>query len=177
MRLWSLHPVYLDKSAAVASWNEGLQAYDSSTGSGRMHLNHPQKERFKHFGEEYEPYLILCYLTALCELRKDINFNRDLIYKRLVKLSSSNILDLSNIDSNDVIYLYYTKFQYNEDKIGFIPITSGQLAYEQWWLYESMRGRSYKKALQLRAIYTDNLMPHPLFYKVHGEVESWEVVK
>lgn len=177
MRLWSLHPRYLDKVAAVASWNEGLQAVDSSTGRGRMHVNHPQKQRFKHFGDEYEAYLMLCYLKALCILRKDINFNPHLINKRLVKLSSNNILDLSKMDSNDILYLYYDKFSYEKENIGFIPIKEGQVAYEQWWLYESMLGRSFKKAIQLRSVPTEKIEVHPLFHKVKGGIENWEVVK
>ena len=177
MRLWSLHPSYLDKVAAVASWNEGLQAVDSSTGRGRMHVNHPQKQRFKHLGDEYEAYLMLSYLKALCILRKDINFNPDLIYRRLVKLNREMVFDLSSLDNNDVLYLYYDKFSYEKENIGFIPIKEGQVAYEQWWLYESMVGRSFKKAIQLKAVPTHKLELHPLFYKTKGGIENWEVIK
>jgi hypothetical protein len=169
--------MYLDKVAAVASWTEGLQAVDSSMGDGRMHVNHPQKKRFDYFGSRYEAYLIIAYLKALCMLRKDINFNQDLIYQRLVKIDSGNILDLSKIDNNEMLYVYYDRFSYKKEKIGFIPITSGQIAYEQWWLYESMRGRSFNKAIQLMATSTDKLKLHPLFYKIDGTVEDCEVIK
>jgi len=48
MRLWSLHPKYLDSKGLVALWREGLLAKKVLEGKTRGYINHPQLLRFKH---------------------------------------------------------------------------------------------------------------------------------
>lgn len=48
MRLWSLHPSYLDSKGLIALWREGLLAKAVLSGQTRGYKNHPQLERFKH---------------------------------------------------------------------------------------------------------------------------------
>jgi hypothetical protein len=47
MRLWSLHPAYLDTKALVACWREGLLARKVLLGKTKGYRNHPQLQRFK----------------------------------------------------------------------------------------------------------------------------------
>lgn len=47
MRLWSLHPSYLDAKGLVALWREGLLAQAVLSGQTHGYKNHPQLERFK----------------------------------------------------------------------------------------------------------------------------------
>ncbi|WP_226467357.1 pyrimidine dimer DNA glycosylase/endonuclease V [Luteimonas panaciterrae] len=47
MRLWSLHPKYLDPQGLVALWREALLAKAVLRGETRGYTNHPQLERFK----------------------------------------------------------------------------------------------------------------------------------
>lgn len=47
MRLWSLHPSYLDRAGLTACWREGLLAKKVLEGGTRGYRNHPQLERFK----------------------------------------------------------------------------------------------------------------------------------
>jgi len=47
MRLWSLHPQYLDPQGLVALWREALLAKAVLTGNTRGYRNHPQLERFR----------------------------------------------------------------------------------------------------------------------------------
>ena len=47
MRLWSLHPKYLDPQGLVALWRETLLAQAVLRGETRGYRNHPQLERFK----------------------------------------------------------------------------------------------------------------------------------
>lgn len=47
MRLWSLHPSYLDAKGLVALWREGLLARAVLAGKTKGYRNHPQLERFK----------------------------------------------------------------------------------------------------------------------------------
>jgi hypothetical protein len=46
MRLWSLHPKYLDPQGLVALWREALLARAVLSGSTRGYRNHPQLTRF-----------------------------------------------------------------------------------------------------------------------------------
>ncbi|HXG60344.1 MAG TPA: pyrimidine dimer DNA glycosylase/endonuclease V [Planctomycetota bacterium] len=47
MRLWSLHPRYLDPQGLVALWREGLLAQAVLQGRTRGYTRHPQLERFR----------------------------------------------------------------------------------------------------------------------------------
>lgn len=47
MRLWSLHPQYLDTKGLLALWREGLLAQKVLAGKTRGYRNHPQLDRFK----------------------------------------------------------------------------------------------------------------------------------
>ena len=47
MRLWSIHPEYLDAKGLVALWREGLLAQKVLMGKTRGYTNHPQLKRFK----------------------------------------------------------------------------------------------------------------------------------
>jgi hypothetical protein len=47
MRLWSLHPRYLDPQGLVALWREALLARAVLCGNTRGYRNHPQLERFR----------------------------------------------------------------------------------------------------------------------------------
>lgn len=47
MRLWSLHPKYLDSKGLVALWREGLLAQAVLRGRTRGYKHHPQLIRFK----------------------------------------------------------------------------------------------------------------------------------
>jgi hypothetical protein len=47
MRLWSLHPKYLDSKGLVALWREALLAKHVLEGKTTAYKNHPQLTRFK----------------------------------------------------------------------------------------------------------------------------------
>lgn len=47
MRLWSLHPKYLDPQGLVALWREALLAQAVLRGQTRGYRNHPQLDRFR----------------------------------------------------------------------------------------------------------------------------------
>jgi len=46
MRLWSIHPSYLDTKGLVACWREGLLARKVLLGQTKGYRNHPQLQRF-----------------------------------------------------------------------------------------------------------------------------------
>ena len=47
MRLWTLHPQYLDPQGLVALWRESLLAQKVLQGQTRGYRNHPQLARFR----------------------------------------------------------------------------------------------------------------------------------
>ena len=47
MRLWSLHPKYLDPAGLVALWRETLLARSVLGGATRGYQHHPQLQRFR----------------------------------------------------------------------------------------------------------------------------------
>ncbi|HSE67041.1 MAG TPA: pyrimidine dimer DNA glycosylase/endonuclease V [Gemmatimonadales bacterium] len=47
MRLWTLHPKYLDPQGLVALWREGLLARAVLRGATRGYRHHPQLQRFR----------------------------------------------------------------------------------------------------------------------------------
>lgn len=60
MRIWSIHPKYLDTKGLVALWRESLLAKNVLLGNTKGYKNHPQLERFKL--EENPEYAIDYYL-------------------------------------------------------------------------------------------------------------------
>ena len=63
MRLWSIHPKYLDPQGLVALWRESLLAQKVLCGETRGYRNHPQLERFKRHAEPLAA--ISQYLTVI----------------------------------------------------------------------------------------------------------------
>ncbi len=67
MRLWSIHPKYLDSKGLVAVWREGLLARAVLKGRTRGYRNHPQLERFRRTADPVravERYLHFVWLEA-----------------------------------------------------------------------------------------------------------------
>src|SRR5690606_33316108 len=68
MRLWSLHPKYLDARGLVALWRETLLAQAVLLGRVRGYRNHPQLHRFKHHPlpiDAISRYLEVIYQEAI----------------------------------------------------------------------------------------------------------------
>jgi hypothetical protein len=63
MRLWSIHPKYLDSKGLVAVWREGLLAQKVLQGKTRGYSQHPQLERFKQHKNPQNA--IATYLLAI----------------------------------------------------------------------------------------------------------------
>jgi hypothetical protein len=54
MRLWLLHPKYLNTKGLVAVWREGLLAKKVLEGKTVGYRNHPQLIRFREYGHPIE---------------------------------------------------------------------------------------------------------------------------
>lgn len=79
MRLWSLHPKYLDVKGLLAVWREGLLARAVLLGNTKGYRNHPQLLRFR---TAPDPILAIdLFLNAVCDEaeRRRYNFDRSKI--------------------------------------------------------------------------------------------------
>jgi hypothetical protein len=63
LRLWSIHPRYLDTAGLVALWREALLAQKVLKGETRGYKNHPQLVRFKNHPQP---------LKAIAEYLKEV---------------------------------------------------------------------------------------------------------
>ncbi|MEM2757492.1 MAG: pyrimidine dimer DNA glycosylase/endonuclease V, partial [Sulfolobales archaeon] len=75
MRLWSLHPRYLDRAGLVALWGEGILAQKVLEGRTRGYVNHPQLIRFKNTPEPLLAIGTYLYNVYLEGLRRGYKFN------------------------------------------------------------------------------------------------------
>ena len=75
MRIWSLHPKYLDTKGLVALWREALLAKHVLEGKTIGYRNHPQLERFKAVENPVEA--INQYLAEVYAEASNRNFNFD----------------------------------------------------------------------------------------------------
>lgn len=79
MRIWSIHPKYLDAKGLVATWRETLLAQNVLAGNTKGYTNHPQLIRFR---ENLDPiqsisnYLHLIYEESK---RRSYSFDRSKI--------------------------------------------------------------------------------------------------
>ncbi|MFH1825847.1 MAG: pyrimidine dimer DNA glycosylase/endonuclease V [bacterium] len=76
MRLWSIHPKYLDSIGLVALWREALLAQKVLQGKTKGYKYHPQLDRFKR--HPYPIKAIATYLEKIWDesLRRGYSFNR-----------------------------------------------------------------------------------------------------
>ena len=63
MRIWSLHPKYLDAKGIVALWREALLAKNVLQNKTKGYKHHPQVERFKK--PKYPITAINLYLSSV----------------------------------------------------------------------------------------------------------------
>lgn len=148
MRLWTLHPRYLDRQGLLAVWREGLLAQcvlkrwmaDPEKPTG--YRNHPQLDRFKAtVAPEIAISLYLAEILAESQ-RRSYRFNG-------------------------------SKIDVHQEQI-VIPVTTGQIEYERKHLINKLLTRDRQAAHRLQSELKPML--HPMFNALPGDVESWEIV-
>ena len=89
MRLWSLHPQYLDPQGLVALWREALLAQNVLRNKTRGYKNHPQLERFKKHSHPQQA--IAAYLQSVWDesRRRGYEFNSRKIGRKKAALKIS----------------------------------------------------------------------------------------
>jgi hypothetical protein len=82
MRLWTLHPRYLDAKGLVAAWREALLAQKVLRGETRGYVNHPQLARFRAHGQPVRA--IATFLEGIADeaRRRGYRFDESKISRR-----------------------------------------------------------------------------------------------
>src|ERR1700722_14833095 len=75
MRIWSLHPKYLDVKGLVALWREALLAKHVLEGKTKGYKNHPQLNRFKKCKNPFDA--INLYLSSVYKEAESRGYNFD----------------------------------------------------------------------------------------------------
>ena len=85
MRLWSLHPQYLDSKGLVALWREGLLALKVLKGKTKGYKHHPQLKRFREAKRPVD--FLQVYLSGVLKeaQRRGYRFNQKKIKKIKIK--------------------------------------------------------------------------------------------
>jgi hypothetical protein len=92
MRLWTVHPKYLDAKGLVAAWREALLAQKVLAGQTKGYRKHPQLTRFQTHRKPVAA--IAAFLSALADEaeRREYHFDRS---KILLKKSHVKIRETS----------------------------------------------------------------------------------
>ncbi len=139
MRIWSLHPTYLDAKGLVALWRETLLAKHVLEGKTKGYTNHPQLDRFKESKRPLDS--IHQYLSYVHEeaVRRgytfdEAKFNRDFIPGKLTVTTGQLNFEVKHL-SNKLFIRDLEKYKQLKSKKAVEPhplfeIVEGEI--EKW---------------------------------------------
>ena len=107
MRLWSLHPKYLDAKGLVALWREALLAQKVIQGKTKGYKKHPQLKRFKKYEDSIKA--IGCYLSYVYEEGKKRGYN----YSKKKIESYNSCKGIINVNNKQLKY----EFEHLKNKL------------------------------------------------------------
>ena len=119
MRIWSLHPKYLDAKGLVALWRETLLAKHVLEGKTKGYKNHPQLNRFKKLKTPTNAinyYLAGIYTEAVS---RGYNFSKEKIDWKFKKCSIKVTQGQFDYETTHLLNKLKTrdKIKYNEVKL------------------------------------------------------------
>jgi hypothetical protein len=91
LRLWSLHPKYLDAKGLLALWRESLLAQKVLQGKTKGYRNHPQLNRFK--SQTFPQKAIGSYLLAVWQEANRRGYAFD---KKKIKNTGSKVISVTS---------------------------------------------------------------------------------
>lgn len=171
MRLWTLHPQYLDQKGLTAAWREGLLAKKVLEGRTRGYTKHPQLERFRESPNPIDTInTYLFYLwTEACE--RGYAFDRNKFDRNKFTRNETRITapreapDEERGDTSEEPSHQAPK----------IEVTSSQVLYEYELLKYKLAIRDPVKLREIEGLKV--LMVNPLFCVKDGNIERWEKVR
>ncbi|MBA4142749.1 MAG: DNA lyase [Nitrosospira sp.] len=145
MRLWTLHPRYLDARGLTAAWREALLAQKVLSGFTIGYTRHPQLLRFRNHPQPLQAMGV--FLASLAEEAECRGYHFD----------TTKILVPGTVESGTV---------------SPIEETDGQLLFEWAHLKEKLRRRAPGLHRQFQDIIVPE--SHPFFRIVPGEKMEWK---
>ena len=151
MRIWSIHPKYLDGKRLVAQWREALLCRAVLEGQTKGYVNHPQFLRIKKHSQPH--YLINVFLYEIWKegKRRGYDFDKSKLMENLIGKYGG---PLELMDVND-----------------------GQLEYEFKHLQNKLVEFHEKYMENVQAFNDEGISPNPCFSIVFGDVMEFEKVK
>ena len=155
MRLWSLHPRYLDARGLVAAWREALLAQAVLAARTRGYREHPQLVRFRAHPEPARA--IAAYLRGLHaeSVARGYRFDAG-------RIAGGGAEGIDAAAAGRIGGCVTDR----------VPVTRGQIAFERTHLLAKLRVRNPDRAARLRSVRSP--AAHPLFHVVPGGIEPWE---
>ncbi|MFA3783196.1 pyrimidine dimer DNA glycosylase/endonuclease V [Melioribacteraceae bacterium 4301-Me] len=92
MRLWSIHPKYLDTKGLVAVWREALLAKKVLEGNTKGYKNHPQLVRFKNYSKPLKAINAYLFFIWQESNKRGYNFSSH----KIIKSSLLPIIKVTN---------------------------------------------------------------------------------
>ena len=93
MRLWSIHPSYLDWKGLGANWREALLAQAVLLGRTRGWRNHPQLNRFKEHRDPVAAVGFFLLKNHEEATRREYNYNLSKIVKPVEEIEPIELTD------------------------------------------------------------------------------------
>ena len=165
MRLWSVHPKYLDRQGLLACWREGLGALKAlkawSIREECGYQNHPQLNRFKK--SDFPVYLLY-------------TFNETIYQESIVRGYN---FDKSRLNG----FIGDCDIGINKSDVKRIEVTTGQIRYESEYLLpiklksRKMGVDSERLSILQKDIENNCINLNSVFKIVEGAIESWEKIK
>ncbi len=92
MRIWSLHPSFLDSKGLVALWRESLLARNVLLGKTKGYIHHPQLDRFRMTPDPVSA--IDAYLTIVAEEADKRGYHFD--HSKYIRINATGIISVSS---------------------------------------------------------------------------------
>ena len=146
MRLWTIHPKFLDRQGLLGLWLEGIVAQNALSGLKKGYSNHPQLNRFK--AQEVPLSFLGSYLEVVAKEGHSRGYNL-----RLDRVTINRTEDKIPVTIGQVHY----EFQH----------LSAKLSRRDKEAYQKLQ------AIQTGGKTLSELI-HPIFMVVPGEIEAWE---
>lgn len=171
MRLWSLHPKYLDKKGLSGLWREALIAQDCIIYKSGRYYNYPQLERFKIAEFPHGSiYNYLCYI-----FQEGLNRGYDFNFKRINADKLYGYSKLVSSQKNQVTIYNFKENHWIIKEEYRLNVTKSQLKYEFLHLQRKLETRKKEQRKKnFEDAFLNGLEANPLFKITQGEIEKWE---
>lgn len=166
MRLWSLHPRYLDRQGLTGGWREALLAQAVLADRTKGYRSHPQLVRFRAHPDPAAAVGAFLLVMAEEATERGYSFDRTRIDQPGHPASGPSNPGPDH-DAGRGLPADGTF-----PGVPRIPVAEGQVAYEWQHLLAKLGQRSPERLEGLVGITVPEV--HPLFEVVPGPVESWE---